>query len=32
MLVVMAATLYFFAERGGNQYGPRFHYEVFPSS
>ncbi len=30
MLVVMAATLYFFAERGGNQYGPRFHYEVFP--
>lgn len=30
MLLLMAATLYFFAERGGNQYGPRFHYEVFP--
>ena len=30
MLVMMAATLYFYVERGGNQYGPRFHYEVFP--
>src|SRR5690606_6748474 len=30
MLVLMAATLYFYVERGGNQYGPRFHYEVFP--
>lgn len=30
MLPMMAATLYFYAERGGNQYGPRFHYEVFP--
>ena len=26
----MAAVLYFYVERGGNQYGPRFHYEVFP--
>ncbi len=30
MLVIMAAILYFYVERGGNQYGPRFHYEVFP--
>lgn len=30
MLVLMAATLYFYVERGGNQYGPRFYYEVFP--
>ena len=30
MLVLMAAALYFYVERGGNQYGPRFHYEVFP--
>jgi Dolichyl-phosphate-mannose-protein mannosyltransferase len=28
--VVMAGVLYFYVERGGNQYGPRFHYEVFP--
>jgi hypothetical protein len=28
--VLMAAALYFFIERGGNQYGARFHYEVFP--
>lgn len=27
--VIMAAVLYFFVERGGNQYGPRFFYEVF---
>ena len=25
----MVVTLYFYVERGGNQYGPRFHYEVF---
>jgi hypothetical protein len=29
MLVATAATLYFYVERGGNQYGPRFHYEAF---
>jgi hypothetical protein len=29
MLVLMAATLFFYRERGGNQYGPRFHYEAF---
>ena len=29
MPVLMVATLYFYVERGGNQYGPRFHYEVF---
>ena len=29
MLVVMVAVLYFYVERGGNEYGPRFHYEVF---
>ena len=28
--VVMAGVLYFYVERGGNQYGPRFYYEVFP--
>lgn len=28
--VMMAAILYFYMERGGNQYGARFHYEVFP--
>jgi len=22
-------VLYFYVERGGNQYGPRFHYEAF---
>jgi hypothetical protein len=27
--VLMLAILYFYVERGGNQYGPRFHYEVF---
>lgn len=30
LLVLMAASLYFYVERGGNQYGPRFHYEVYP--
>lgn len=29
MLVLTAAVLYFYVERGGNQYGPRFHYEAF---
>ena len=29
MLVLVAACLYFYKERGGNQYGPRFHYEAF---
>ena len=29
MLVLMAGCLYFYVERGGNQYGPRFHYEAF---
>ncbi len=29
MPVLMVATLYFYVERGGNQYGPRFHYEIF---
>jgi len=28
--LLMAAALYFYMERGGNQYGARFHYEVFP--
>jgi len=28
-LVLMAVTMYFYVERGGNQYGPRFHYEAF---
>jgi hypothetical protein len=28
--VLMAAALYFYMERGGNQYGARFHAEVFP--
>lgn len=28
--VLMAAALYGYFERGGNQYGPRFHAEVFP--
>lgn len=28
--VLMAGVLYFYMERGGNQYGARFHYEVFP--
>lgn len=30
LLLLMAGTLYFYVERGGNQYGPRFYYEVFP--
>ncbi len=30
MLMLMAGVLYFYMERGGNQYGPRFHYEAFP--
>jgi hypothetical protein len=29
MLVLLAGCLYFYVERGGNQYGPRFHYEAF---
>jgi hypothetical protein len=29
MLVFMIVVLYGYVERGGNQYGPRFHYEVF---
>ena len=29
MIVLLAAVLYFYVERGGNQYGPRFHYEAF---
>jgi hypothetical protein len=29
MIVLVAGLLYFFIERGGNQYGPRFHYEAF---
>ena len=29
MLAITVAVLYFYIERGGNQYGPRFHYEVF---
>jgi hypothetical protein len=29
MLVLVAGGLYFYIERGGNQYGPRFHYEAF---
>jgi hypothetical protein len=30
MPVLMAAALYCYVERGGNQYGPRFYYETFP--
>jgi hypothetical protein len=30
MPILMVAALYPYVERGGNQYGPRFHYEVFP--
>jgi hypothetical protein len=26
----MVVALYAYVERGGNQYGPRFHYEVYP--
>jgi hypothetical protein len=29
MLAITVAVLYFYVERGGNQYGPRFHYEAF---
>ncbi|MCC7127065.1 MAG: hypothetical protein IT178_19645 [Acidobacteria bacterium] len=29
VLVMTAAVLYFYVERGGNQYGPRFHYEAW---
>ncbi len=29
MLVLLAVGLYAYIERGGNQYGPRFHYEPF---
>jgi hypothetical protein len=29
MLAITVLVLYFYVERGGNQYGPRFHYEVF---
>jgi hypothetical protein len=29
MLVATAVTLFFYLERGGNQYGARFHYEAF---
>lgn len=29
LLVIMAVALYAYFERGGNQYGPRFYYEVF---
>lgn len=28
--LLMAVGLYAYSERGGNQYGARFHYEVFP--
>lgn len=28
--VWMVVALYAYVERGGNQYGPRFHYEVYP--
>ncbi len=28
--VLMAGTLFFYVERGGNQYGPRFYAETFP--
>jgi hypothetical protein len=30
MPVLMAGILYFYVERGGNQYGPRFYAEVSP--
>jgi hypothetical protein len=29
MLAITVFVLYFYVERGGNQYGPRFHYEAF---
>jgi hypothetical protein len=28
--VIVAGAFYFYIERGGNQYGPRFHYEALP--
>jgi hypothetical protein len=28
MLVVMAGVLFFYVNRGGNEYGPRFYYEA----
>ncbi len=31
MLVLVAVPLFFFLNRGGNQYGPRFYYEAFRS-
>jgi hypothetical protein len=30
MFVMLAVSLYFYVNRGGNQYGPRFYYEAFP--
>ena len=29
MLVATVVVMYCYVERGGNQYGPRFHYEAF---
>jgi hypothetical protein len=29
MLVLTVVILFFYVERGGNQYGPRFHYEAY---
>jgi hypothetical protein len=29
MLVATVVVLFFYVERGGNQYGPRFHYEPY---
>ena len=29
LLAITVMVLYFYVERGGNQYGPRFHYEAF---
>jgi hypothetical protein len=29
LLAATIVVLYFYVERGGNQYGPRFHYEAF---
>ena len=30
MPIVIVVALYAYVERGGNQYGPRFHYEAYP--
>jgi hypothetical protein len=30
MPVLVALSFYFYVNRGGNQYGPRFYYEAFP--